>query len=675
MKKALILIIVCLLLGTLAPSAYADVPYKTFTVDHSMKFVRTQDAYTPVASIESAGDEGGFKEPADVYIDKDDRIYVADSGNSRVVVLDAEGRLLRTIGGEALQTPTGVFVDGAGNVYVADSGAAQVFKFDAGGKQLAAFGKPESPLYGKNSPYKPLKVAVDKRGNVYVLSEGNSNGAVQFSPHGDFLGYFGSNDPAVSLKLVLQRFFFTKEQRVKLFRSVPPTPTNIAIDDKGLVYTVTEGVEGNAIKKFNISGANLLPKMWAFPNHTDLFVARNGNIYAVTQDGFIDEYDTEGNLLFAFGAPDDGKSRIGLFVSAVGIAVNSKNRVYVLDKERNNLQVFEPTEFTQQVHQALQLYKEGYYVKSQQPWTEVLRKNNLFDLAHKGLADAYFKQQRYDEALDEYVIAGDRLGYSNAFWEIRNNWLQRHLLDVFLIVAGIYIALRLLKWWHLRTGVFRQPLGAVRSVAGAPLVKQWLFLFTMIRRPVEGFGAIKDENKASAWSASIWYFIFFVEYLIGLYYTSFIFNGVEPTSINLVRELLYVFVPFALWVIANFLVSTINEGEGKFSHVYKATIYAFAPYLIFRPLIVIASNGLTLNDAFVYQFANGIVIAWTVLLVFLMVKETHDYTIKESLKNIAITLFCMLIMVLVLFIVYVLLDQVYDFVQSVIEELIVRADQ
>jgi tetratricopeptide (TPR) repeat protein len=680
MKPAMIKIPLCLtvlfiLLSSFATSVYADLPYKTFTEDHNRSDVRTQDAYLPYASIEKIGDLQ-LSSPSDLYIDSNDRLYVADTGNKRIIVLEADGSLLRSFGDDVLQSPTGVFADSHGSVFVADRGAKLVYQFDAQGKLTGKFGRPDSPLYGKNNSFKPVKVTVDKRGNLYIISEGTTNGVVQISPFGDFLGYFGSNDSRVSFKLMLERLFFSKKQQAKLFRNIPPSPTNISIDDKGRIYTVTSGDQGKAIKKFNISGFNLLPGNMTFdPFYMDMFVAKSGNMVAIGQKGRIDEFDTAGNLLFTFGAPDDGKSRIGLFLNAVGIAVDSKERIYAIDKERNNIQIFEPTEFTLQVHKALALYQEGFYVKSQEPWNQVLRKNNLFDLAHKGLADAYYKQQMYTQAMEEYTIANDKAGYSNAYWEIRNRWVRENLLKAFMLIVGIYVLWKIVKGIHRRTGAFRAVVRAKKWIMAVPLIRQLLFVFYFIRNPVDGYYGIKEENKASFSSATLLYLLFFAGYLFSLYDTGFIFNDIERANLILSREIAMVFAPLALWVIANYLVSTINDGEGKFKQVYMATIYSLMPYLIFKPIIVLVSNVLTLNDAFIYSFSNTILLAWSALLLFMMVKEIHGYTVGETIKNILLTLFGMLILSLVLFIIYVLLDQVYDFVYSVIKEATVRAEK
>jgi DNA-binding beta-propeller fold protein YncE len=50
----------------------------------------------------------------------DGKIYIADSGNHRVLVCNPQGSLLSVIGEETLKKPTGVAVADDGTIYVAD---------------------------------------------------------------------------------------------------------------------------------------------------------------------------------------------------------------------------------------------------------------------------------------------------------------------------------------------------------------------------------------------------------------------------------------------------------------------------------------------------------------------------------------------------------------------------
>ena len=561
--------------------AHANVPYKTFTEGHKRNYILTQDSYMPIESIEALGDLA-FSNPSDIYIDKEDTIYIADTDNNRVVLINPDQSLKTIIGEETLNKPTGVFVDDKGFIYIADGGNQAVYKFNQDGQVVQEFRKPKSPIFGKGSPYKPLKVTVDKRGNIYIVGEGTTNGLIQLSPHGDFLGYFGTNESRFGLRIMFQRLFFTEAQLKKLSRNVPPSVTNVAIDDKGLVYTVTQGAKGKSVKKLNISGNNMLADDMNFdPAFTDIYIGAVGNIYVISHLGFIYEFDSEGNLIFRLGGLDDGKLREGLFVDPSGIAVNSEGHIFVLDKERANIQQFAPTEFTDEVHQALELYQEGYYVQSQEPWNKVLQMNNLFDLAHKGLGESFYKQQIYENALDEFEIANYKKGYSNAFWELRNKWLQNNLATLFLFALGLFILWKVMKILQRKWKVFNWFIQVWGKVKEIKVVKELLFIFHFIKQPIDGYYGIKRENQASILSATILYVIYFIEHLVSLYYSGFIFTFIELSDIMLSKEVVMIYAPFALWVVANYLVSTINDGEGSFKDIYIATIYALFPFILF----------------------------------------------------------------------------------------------
>ncbi len=63
---------------------------------------------------------------------------------------------------------------------------------------------------------------------------------------------------------------------------------------------------------------------------------------------------------------------------------------------------------------------------------------------------------------------------------------------------------------------------------------------------------------------------------------------------------------------------------------------------------------------------------WTGILIFLAVKEIHNYEIKETVKNLLMTIFTVTIIVLIGFILYVFGAELFDFVVSWVKEAINR---
>lgn len=103
-----------------------EAPYEGYTWNQSSNEVRSINGYLYDSSIDPTGtDTGSFKNPESLFISDDDSLYVVDTGNSRIVHMDKDGRLLNLIGDAEgsgkLQEPKGVFVKEDGTVYVADT--------------------------------------------------------------------------------------------------------------------------------------------------------------------------------------------------------------------------------------------------------------------------------------------------------------------------------------------------------------------------------------------------------------------------------------------------------------------------------------------------------------------------------------------------------------------------
>ena len=71
----------------------------------------------------------------------------------------------------------------------------------------------------------------------------------------------------------------------------------------------------------------------------------------------------------------------------------------------------------------------------------MIRLNSMFDYAQMGLGKAYYKLERYGDALKAFRLGGDKAGYSDAYWEVRNAWAQNNILwlafDIYLIMRGV----------------------------------------------------------------------------------------------------------------------------------------------------------------------------------------------------------------------------------------------
>ena len=651
-------------------TASAETPYKTYTVDGYGYVLETQSAYNPLAAITKVG-ETAFVSPMDMAIGKDGNLYIADAGAHVILICSRDGEQVGSIGEGILQTPTGVYVTEDGTVYVADKDAKKVFVFDAQGNVTAEYGKPDSPIYGNSMDFKPTKVVANKTGTMYIICEGNMNGIVQLSPveGGSFLGYFGTNYTSLSPFQMIQRVILTDAQRAQMLSNIPSTPTNLHIDDTGLIYTVTQGDKETSLKKLNIAGKNLLD---SDPYYADLPAAvttgNYNNILVADSDGYIYEYNEDGELLFMFGGRDDGRQRVGLCNKVEAIAVDEDDRIYLLDSDKKQIHIFEPTEFTNLLHESLYLFSKGQYTQSKEPLSKVLQMNSMFDYANQAMGHAYLQEENYEQALKYFRLAKSFEGYSDAFWEVRNIWIRNYLVAAVLAIAAVIVLIRGGKSLYRKKYANRPTTQTGEHI----LLGQLRYSLYFMRHPMDGCYGVKKEGKNSWWCANILLGTFILISFLEKYCSGFLVKTVREGRYDLITDIGKVLVIFIGLTACNYLVVTIHEGEGFFKDLYCAYAYCLTPYIVIKPFVILLSNVLTYNEVFLISFANIIVWTWVVILILLTLKEINNFAVGETAKALAITAFTVLILTLLVCIIYVLFSQVIDFVITVVREVVYR---
>ena len=673
MKKIAAWLLLILLVMGCVP-AQAATPYRTYTQGADRDLVETQTAYDPVRTMIRFGDET-LKMPQDMRMGPDGYLYIADNGNKRILVIDTEGNFIREIVDKKnMKSPMGVFVDDDLNVYVADDKARAVLVYDKDGKFVMEYVKPTHQLFGETAPYVPQKVVLDKRGNLYIVSKGNTNGIVQISPvgGGEFLGYYGANASRISLLTHIRRFIFG-ENSSAVGEIVPISVKNLTIDQKGMVYTVTEAADESSLRRLNVAGKSTMVPEWWVELNSAVAVNSSNSIFTANANGTIMEYTSEGDLLFLFGANDVlSEQRIGMFKSVTGLVVTDDYTIYVLDANLNSIQVLKPTEFTDLVHQAFTLFQEGKYAESKAPWTKVLRMNSLFTYASTGLGEALYREDNYAEAMEAFRNGGYRQGYSDAWWEQRSNILHANMSTVIYVAAAVIAVWIIIKKLDKKFGILN-PLRFVGGKIGSiKLVRELSWSTMMLKNPYDACYGIKREKRTSWLSAIIMLAVFFVLNVANKYFAGFLFKTMPDGYYELLNDFLITFGAFALLTICCYLVCTITDGEARFKDIFISAAYALIPMIIFLPIKLVLTNVLTYNEEFFITLIDVVSIGWTALLIVLMLMYQNDYTLKQTFKTIFLTLFCVLVVVALLVVLYMLISQLVDFVVSIYGEVVYR---
>jgi len=302
---------------------------------------------------------GQFRNPTGIAIDAHGIIYVADTGNNRIQKLSTTGRPLATW--TTFQPPPGRFdnvagitVDGQGNVYVLTGfGDNELYKLSPSGRPLMRVGPsvfltaPDPhPVFGSGAIvwYVLASVAVDARGNIYVLDAANFR-ILKLSPTGHVLATWGDWGGTPG------GFGF---------------PSGIAVDRRGYVYVVDEGTD--RVEKFS-SGGKWVTRWgsWGagqgqFRNPRDVAVDAQGKVYVVdagnpAEKGSyrVQKFSAEGDFISIWGRRASELNRFPrhpqgagadaqwLATVARGIATDARGDIYVADTGNNRILELSPT--------------------------------------------------------------------------------------------------------------------------------------------------------------------------------------------------------------------------------------------------------------------------------------------------------------------------------------------
>ncbi len=447
-------------------SAAALEPYRNYTYDSEENaWVEPQAYYAADILRGSTLGTADFHKPQDVFVAPDGRVYIADTGNNRILRLSAALELEAVIDSfdnngkaDGFASPSGVFVTGEGRLYVADTDHKRLVVLEADGRLWKIMGEPDFQL-DESFIYAPVRVAVDGAGRVFVVSKNVNYGMVELDKDGNFSSCYGAIQVTSSLSDLLWRRIATKAQREKMLQNVPTEYSSNAVDGDGFIYgTISTQSADQFIKKMNPMGSDVLRRMGSVdPNGdielpdadekpvrsvlTDICVGRGG-VYSVldTRQGRVFTYDNDGNLLYVFGALGN---RNGCFVQPSAVDVLPDGTFLVADSGLNQILRFYPTEYAQKINAAVGYQYNRDYASAEASWMEVLKYTAKSELAFNEIGKAYYRQEAYTAAMKYFKLSGDRTQYSKAYKEYRRQVLNDSFSTVMtclsVLAAGIVV--------------------------------------------------------------------------------------------------------------------------------------------------------------------------------------------------------------------------------------------
>ena len=710
-----VILLCAVLLGSI-PASAASAAYTTYiyvpagTGANSSIGVDSPDAYVPERIITSAiiGLTVPLDGPSDLFVDPtDNKVYIADPKNNRIVVMSPDYRLDFTITQfvniwgvpDALSGCKGVYADEK-SIYVADTEKNRIVVFDKEGNHQRIIEQPENEVFPEGAVYKPIALVVDKSGRFYVVSSTTNQGIITMSSAGEFQGFIGAQAAVVDAFTIFWRSFQTKEQRAQSIRNVATEYNNISIDSEGFVYVTTSSISPSQqqaalmdrsgtyapVKRLNPQGSDVLRRsghvgpggeVFAFmftgggagrmrgPSKIiDVALGPEGTWSIIDENrGKVYTYDEDGKMLFIFG--DEGLY-FGNMQSIQAIAYQG-DKIILLDKNTNNFTTYKRTPYGDVLIEALASNRNREYDKSVEYWKEILKRNINFNLSYVGIGKSFHRDGAYLEAMEQFKLAWDTKNYSNSFKQYRKLWIENYVVVIPLSVLVLVILLSQFFKWVGKVNTRDQ----IRDGRKLKLKSHMIYGFYIIFHPFDGFWDMKHEKRGSVLAATI--------YLL-LTCLSFIFMGIgrgyiiNPFSYgrDFIAESIAIIIPVILFVISNWCLTTLFEGEGSMKDVYMVTCYSLIPLIPVTIAYTLLTHVMVLEELPLLLMIHNLAYTWMGLLLFFGVMVVHDYSLG---KNVATMIGSIVGMAFIMFIAVLfssLLFKIVSFIQAIYIEMSYR---
>lgn len=700
MKKTIKIIIFSILLMLLAlVPALAVVPYRTYNYTNEGFIQETPHAYITKAIYEAdAFEDITMSSPGDVFVAPDHSVYISDAGSNRIICLDKDYKLVKTIDGftsndepQTFSQPKGLFVNEKGDIYIADTGSSRVVALDSSGNLIRLIEKPETEMITDDYVFAPVAVTVDRFSRVFVIDRQIELGIIAYDENNNFTGFIGSQAVSYNALEYFWKRFFTDEQKSRMQDFIPTVYNNLACDKDGFIYGVTDNFDSKdlkktidgkikdgkttPIKKLNHKGFDILVRNGFYPPVGDIFydydqtgapqlstivdvAIGESDTYSMldSRRGRVFTYSKSGVLLFAFG---EKSTQFGNNDIACAIDYNGSD-ILVLDSSLSCLTVYERTSYGELIIGAQADYNAYRFDESAQKWEEILALNPNYALAYEGIGQARLNTGNYHVAMDCFKRSGNIEQYSEAFKGIRNEFINKYL--ALIIIAVIVIIVGLVKLFGFIGKCNREKYKNAKH----PLFYHFTYGFYILFHPFDGFWDLKHEKRGSIKVAHSFYVsLFIVEMLRGIM-TSHIASG--NNSFDFFQTLLKTIGISVLFVIANWCLTSLMDGKGDLKSIYTAVGYSLLPMILLRAAIIPLSYIITFDELMYITFIITLSMIWTLFLIFAGVMVTQQYTLAKNVATLFLSVAGMAIIVFILLLFLTTFYKIRDFIKVLVIE-------
>lgn len=691
-------LLAALMIPMTAQAAAADgsnVVYDGYTYNYYLDAKESPAAFVIERTITAENMAGtAFSSVDDIATSRDGRIFIVDSQESRVNVVDGDGNYLHSVkllrnpdGKIALDTdgsqimltaPEGIWIhEQEQEIYIADTGAERIVVLNLEDYTLKRIiGRPAS-LSG-DTVFKPSKITVDFANRIYVIVQSSYEGILELTAEGEFSGYYGVNVPSYSILDYFWKSLSSDEQKAQMAKSYAPAFNNVTLDGEGFVMAVTyDSSAQDSVFRLNSKGENVLREKDNMPVSGDLWFLHSDDPESQFVDIAVTDYGTyalldrtkgriflynfDGELLNVFGSTGNLK---GEYKEPVAIAWLG-DKLVTADKSLKCVYLLSPTAFGNAVLEGNEKYYYGKWDEALEAFKTAIALNANYEAAYSGIGKNYLMKDDYKTAMYYFRLGNNREFYSKAYNGYRGEWLEEHfavLMTLMMLAVAAVIGTEIR--YHTGHGRRRRE----RRLTGGKVY----YIGRALTHPFDAFYEMRFRGKGSPAAAAGFIAAFGILQCISRQYTGFVMNNAQIASMNSLSIFATWTVGIVLFIISNWAVTTLLNGKGGMADIAEVVGYSLIPVELTMLLCILLSNFVIQEEAMIVNVIAGIGIVWFLFMMVAGLCTIHEYGLGKNIAAVLLTFVAAVVIIFLGVLFFTLIEQMITFIVDIARELIRR---
>lgn len=198
------------------------------------------------------------------------------------------------------------------------------------------------------------------------------------------------------------------------------------------------------------------------------------------------------------------------------------------------------------------------------------------------------------------------------------------------------------------------------------------FVKHVVMHPFEGFEDLRWKKQGSMGIAFALVCLLFFQQIAYNRMYGFQYYSAYDKIFNIIPYIFKSFIIFFTWVVANWAMCTLFDGEGTMKNIFVNSAYALIPYIAGYLIGTVMSHFLIRDEYVFIQAIEIIGTCWSFVLLISGIKAVHQFTFGKTIALMLLTLVAMVAILFLLVLLLTLFQQVLIFIFSVYTELAYR---